>query len=96
MIDKTYTVEEIYELARYERCSIQVESAYNGKVLCKAYKPEKHTEVSNRSVVSITPKIKVDKDGMFATPYLRVFVSGFEEYEKEKNNDNKKQTNKPY
>ena len=83
MTDKTYTVEEIYELARHSYCSIRVESAYNGKVLCKAYRPEKHTNISNRSVISIEPKIYVDADKVFARPYLRLYVSGYEEYEKE-------------
>ena len=83
MYEKDYTVEEIYGLVA-NSCHIQVESAYNGKILCKAYNPKKHDEISARVVCSISPCFSLSKNKDFARAYLRVFVNGFIEWEQER------------
>ena len=78
---KEITVKDIFELCE-GNCPLQVVSAYNGKLLCHAYKPEKHTHISNRIVYDIRPAIKV-QGYMYAFAFLEVSVRGREEYEEE-------------
>ena len=44
------TVKEFSEICH---SPIKVMSAFNGKVLCYRYKPEKHTEIADREINSV-------------------------------------------
>ena len=81
MEEKKMTVQEIYGFVKGNSL-LQVVSAYNGKVLCKAYNPEKHTHISERIVYDISPAFKL-QGGLWAMAYLVVSVNGKEEYEEE-------------
>lgn len=77
----------------YKYCSpsaeIKVLSGFNGKVLCKKFKPLLHSEkYGNRKILNIWSEIAVKNDifGNRAKPILVCYVDGFEEF---KNNENK-------
>lgn len=75
--------------ALYEACDCQsplkVMSGYNGKVLCFAYKPEKHLNIGKREICALWAEIEVTKRpfGDFAKPALCCYVHGEEEYREE-------------
>ena len=58
-------------------CGIKVHDAHNGKVLCRAYYPEKQTNLADREVLSIWTEINVKNSGFdsFARPVLCVYVA---------------------
>ena len=65
--------------------TLEVQSAYNGKLLCKNYRHDKHGHLSNREVRSVWAEIRTSKGtfGNYAHPVLCVYVDGHEEYVKE-------------
>jgi hypothetical protein len=81
MEEKKLTVKDIYSLCQ-GNCLLQVVSAYNNKVLCKNYHPDKHGKISNRVVYDIRPACKVQGE-IWCLAYLVVSVNGKEEYEEE-------------
>lgn len=88
---------ELYDLIAYgERDSIQVRSAYNGKILCKRFNPEKHPSIAEREVRSLWPSIKIHPFGLSnsALPILECFVDGSPEYEKEHSTEPSKEGNR--
>ena len=75
------TVNEFSDLCHSK---IKVMSAYNGKVLCKAFKPEKHTEIGEREIVSVWCEIEATKPSgnyNIALPVMCVYVHGAKEYD---------------
>lgn len=79
-------VKEFCKLASWGE-QVQVESAYNGKILCKNFKEAKHTEIAEREVCSVSTAIRLGYHKNYASSYLRVMVYGDVEYEKEKTNE---------
>jgi hypothetical protein len=75
-------VKEFCKLASWGE-QVQVESAYNGKILCKNFKEEKHTEIAETVVCSVSTAIRLGYHKNYASSYLRVMVCGDVEYEKE-------------
>lgn len=66
--------------------TLEVKSAYNGKVLCKNYEPKKHKDIGERVITSIWSEIRATKcEGFYnsARPIICVFVLGDKEYEEE-------------
>jgi hypothetical protein len=61
--------------------SIEVRSAYNGKVLARHFTKEKHPQLCDREVVSCWPDIRA-RNG-FAQAVLSVYLHGDVELEKE-------------
>lgn len=61
--------------------SIEVKSAYNGKVLARRFDKEKHPELCDREVVSCWPDIRA-RNG-FAQAVLCVYLHGDVELEEE-------------
>lgn len=87
------TLYGFYEHYSVPTCDIKVLSAYNGKLLCKRYNPQKHGHLNSREVSSIWADVQVVK-GTFcsiAKPILCLYVDGREEYEEEQRK--KKQQN---
>lgn len=81
-------VKQFAELALYgER--VQVESAYNGKILCKNFKAEKHKDIGEREVSSVYSAISIGFHKNYATSYLRVMVRGDVEYRAEHEEEDK-------
>lgn len=75
---------EFYE--EYCQGKLKVMSAYNGKILCKRFDPEKHIEVGERELSTIWAEIEAPKHGgfnQFAMPIIFAYVDGSVEYEKE-------------
>lgn len=75
------TVKEFSDLCHSK---IKVMSGYNGKVLCKAFKPEKHTEIGEREIVSVWCEIEATKPSGYyniALPVMCVYVYGAKECE---------------
>lgn len=77
------TVKEFGELAFCTEV-IEVESAYNGKVLCKRFVAAKHPAIAEREVVGFRSAIRVSRDGQYASAVTIVSVNGKIEYEKER------------
>ena len=78
------TVIEFYE--EYCRSSLKIKSAYNGKVLCKDFNPEKHIEVGKREITTVWAEIETSKPrgfGNISRPIMCAFVDGAIEYNKE-------------
>lgn len=74
------TVREFSDLCHSK---IKVMSAYNGKILCKAFNPEKHTEICEREVISIWCEIEATKPSGYyniASPVMCVYADGIKEY----------------
>ena len=74
------TVREFSDLCNIK---IKVMSAYNGKILCKAFNPEKHTEIGEREVISIWCEIEATKPSGYyniALPVMCVYANGAKEY----------------
>lgn len=71
----------VAELARVAQTSMKVMSAYNGKVLCHRFDPEKHPSIGEREVSSVWADLRI-LDGAFSkqcTPMLCVYADGTEE-----------------
>ena len=82
--NKQMNLGEFYDtLARSS--AVEVQSAYNGKLLCKSYRPEKHSHLSNRQIIRVWAEMRVSKGvfGNYAKPIICVFVDGHEEFVKE-------------
>ncbi len=73
----------------FETCEckskLRVKSAYNDKILCYAYDPNKHTEIGKRELSCFWSEIQVVNGifGDYAMPYICCYVDGAEEYRKE-------------
>lgn len=80
----------LFELS--EKCKVasilKVMSAYNGKVLCHNFNPNKHKEIGERRVASVWAEIMVKNSGFdsYARPIICVYVDGLKEME-EANHD---------
>ena len=73
------TVKEFSDLCHSK---IKVMSGYNGKVLCKAFKPKKHTEIGEREIVTVWCEIEATKPSGYyniALPVMCVYVHGAKE-----------------
>ena len=81
---------KLKEFCKLASCDekVQVESAYNGKILCKNFKEEKHKWIAEKEVFSVSTAIRIGYNKNYASSYLRVMVYGDVEYEKEKQNEN--------
>lgn len=69
---------------------LEVQSGYNGKVLCKDYNPKKHKEIGERVITSIWSEIRATKSegfGNIARPIICVYVYGDKEYEEDLRKD---------
>lgn len=64
-------------------CSIEVRSGYNGRLLTKAFRADKHVDMGEREVVSCWPDIRAQRG--FANAVMCVYVSGEKELEEEMN-----------
>lgn len=73
----------VAELALVAQTPLKVMSGYNGKVLCRAFKKEKHEEIGKREVLSVWSEIAVTNSGFhsFASSTLCVYVCGGKEHE---------------
>lgn len=73
----------VLELSKVTQGPMKVMSGYNGKVLCRAFKKEKHEEIGKREVLSVWSEITVTNSGYhsFASTILCVYVSGGKEHE---------------
>lgn len=82
------TVDELNNLAG--RGIDKVMSGYNGKLLCRRYKPEKHKEIGQREVIGIWSEIALSNTGGYgniAHPILCCYVHGQKEYEEAQQHD---------
>ena len=62
-------LKELREICRY--CEIELHDGYNGKLVASTSKTlDKFNSVA---VLSAYPKMKADKDGSWARPYLYVY-----------------------
>ena len=84
-------LEYILQLCNHAKAAILAKSAYNGKILCAKFNPQKHTHLANREVISIWPSVKLHKDifGASTHPILECFLHGDVEYAKEHGKDGK-------
>lgn len=76
------TLSEFYKF--YCKSELKVMSAFNGKVLCRNFIPEKHKGIADREVRSVWAEIKSSSNysfGNYAKPIICVFVDGRKEYE---------------
>ena len=71
----------VAELGSVVKSPIKVMSAYNGKVLCHRYKPEKHKEIDEREVYSVWTEIKLINNayGNYAEPIICCYADGTKE-----------------
>lgn len=85
------TVQEFFETCDC-RGKLRVKSAYNGKILCYAYDPNKHTEIGKRELCCIWADITVANSGFgdYALPILCCYANGAEEYAKERMHSNER------
>ena len=79
------TVQEFYEKCEC-KSTLRVKSAYNDKVLCYDYKPDKHTEIGKRELNCVWADITVTNSGFgdYARPIMVCYADGAEEYRKER------------
>ena len=76
------TLSEFYE--HHCKSDLKVLSAFNGKVLCRNFNPQKHVEIADREVHSVWAEIVVTTRcsfGNYAKPIICVYVDGRKEYE---------------
>lgn len=69
----------------YARSEIMVMSAFDGKVLCKAFDPKKHNKYANREIISIWADVRLSSGisyGNWVKPIICVYVDGKEEADK--------------
>lgn len=82
------TVQELFDVCE---SPIKVKSAYNDKVLCYEYSPDKHGKLCRRMVVAVWADLENIKStfGNYAKAKICAYVEGSEEAEKEwkKKND---------
>lgn len=80
----------------FDKCesTLKVMSAYNGKVLCHRFIPEKHKEIGERRVSAVWADIVVKDTGFehYARPIMCVYADGLKEMEKE-NHDERTEKN---
>lgn len=81
------TVSELFEKCKVQS-TLKVMSAFNGKVLCHNFNPEKHEEIGNRRVECVFADIVVRESGFghYASPVMCVYANGLKEME-EANHD---------
>lgn len=80
------TLEELYDANIDFYSPIEVRSAYNGKVLCRKFDPQKHMEIAKRELLSMwadTKKSNNDPGGWIYT-VLCCYVDGRPECERER------------
>lgn len=71
----------------FDKCSVQsqmkVMSAYNGKVLCHRFNPEKHKDIGERAVYAVWADVNVVKSGFggYVVPIMCVYANGLKELE---------------
>jgi hypothetical protein len=65
---------------------IEVRSAYNDKLLCRDFNPNKHKEIAIREITSVWSEIRTFNGigfGNIAKPILCTYVVGDKEYEED-------------
>jgi hypothetical protein len=72
---------KVAELAKVAGTSVKVMSAYNDKVLCHRFDPEKHKEIGEREVKAVWADFKSSGCGYYKAinPILCVYADGSEE-----------------
>ena len=72
---------KVAELDKVACTSVKVMSAYNGKVLCHRFDPEKHKEIGEREVKTVWADFKSSDCGSHKTiiPMLCVYADGSKE-----------------
>lgn len=65
---------KVAELAKVAGTSIKVISAYNDKVLCHRFNPEKHKEIGEREVRGVWADCKSSSLGYHKTIHLMLCV----------------------
>ena len=80
------TVAELFDKCRVQS-QMKVMSAYNGKVLCNRFNPEKHKDIGERGVSAIWADVHVVKSafGGCAVPIICVYANGLKELEEDAN-----------
>lgn len=81
------TVAELYKDCRVKSI-LKVMSAYNMKVLCQNFNPEKHKDIGERRVSAVWAEILIQRSafGNYAKPIMCVYADGLKEME-EANHD---------
>lgn len=76
---------DLFEICDDTYADLKVLSAFNGKVLCHKFKPEKHIEIADRNVKSLWADLITYNSGCDyhkrVKPILCVFVDGKKEYD---------------
>lgn len=76
------TLSEFYK--HYCKSELKVLSAFNGKVLCRNFNPNKHENIADREVHAVWAEVSVAPHftfGNYAEPIICVYVDGRKEYE---------------
>lgn len=75
---------EFYETLNFHSL-LEVRSAFNGKILCRKFDPQKHMEIGERELVSMWADTRKHSNnpGEWVYPVLCCYVNGRPEYEKE-------------
>lgn len=75
------TVQELYDVCESR---LKIKSAYNGKVLCYNFKPDKHGNIGKREILAVWASIETEDIGFgnYASPIMCAYVEGSEEYKK--------------
>lgn len=76
----------VAELAKIVRTSIKVMSAYNGKVLCHRFDPEKHKEIGERKTDCVWADLVIVEScfGRQAKAIVCCYADGRKEWEQER------------
>lgn len=76
-------VKDLFEICENTGVDLKVLSAFNGKVLCYNFKPEKHIEIAERDVETLWADLITYDRGYYkgVKPILCVYVDGRKEYE---------------
>ena len=70
------------DFAKICQTDIKVMSGFNGKILCKRFNPQKHTEIADREVVAVWSEIRSNKSMGYsnsAFAEICVYVNGAKE-----------------
>ena len=70
------------DFAKICQTDIKVMSGFNGKILCKRFNPQKHTEIAEREVVAVWSEIRANKAMGYsnvAFAEICVYVNGAKE-----------------
>lgn len=80
------TVAELFNKCKVQS-TLKVMSAFNGKVLCHNFNPEKHKEIGERCVHAVWADIAVRETGFehYARPIMCVYADGIKEMEEATN-----------